>query len=195
VKNIERDVDVAERLFLYRDSAGWSQVELAKRAGISRTSVVLTESGQTAPRLPTLRRLARAFGVSVDEFLSDREPRPAPKTAAPDLIARLRELPPDDRRLVLRGVWGQWTSDMEADAEAMERANEFQRSTGTTDDDLRRALVELEPLEARRLLRESAEHREQVARYWQRLLFEAIERGDITASEAAEKAAAFSSAA
>ncbi len=67
-------VDVAERLFLFRDAAGWSQAETARRAGISRTSVVLTETGETSPRTPTLRRMARAFGVSVEDFLHGEVP-------------------------------------------------------------------------------------------------------------------------
>ncbi len=63
------DVDVGERIFLFRDAAGWSQAETARRAGISRNTVVVTETGRTSPRLPTLRRLARALGVTVDDLL------------------------------------------------------------------------------------------------------------------------------
>ena len=189
----KREVDVAERLFAYRDAAGWSQSETARRAGVSRTSVVLTETGETYPRLPTLRRLARAFGVSVDEFLSEREPRPL--VEAPDLIVSLRGLSPEDRRLILRGLWEEWTADARTDAEAMEKAAEFERETGANAGDVRRALVALDPLEARRLLAQSAEHRDEVGRYWQRLLFRAAAAGDLSADEAASKAEAFSGAA
>lgn len=69
-----KDVDIAERLFLLREAQGWSQTEVAKRSGVSREAIVLTETGRTFPRLPTLRRLARAFGVSVEEFLNAGEP-------------------------------------------------------------------------------------------------------------------------
>lgn len=65
----EPATDVGERLFWFRDAAGWTQAETARKAGISRTIVALTETGKTSPRLPTLRRLARAFGVTLEELL------------------------------------------------------------------------------------------------------------------------------
>jgi len=61
--------EFGERLFTYRDSRRWTQEELAKRAGTGRSAIVLSETGQTYPRLTTQRRLARAFGISVDELL------------------------------------------------------------------------------------------------------------------------------
>jgi transcriptional regulator with XRE-family HTH domain len=79
------DRDVGERLLLYRDARGWSQEWTAKEAGVSPTTITHIETGQNRnPRRVTLRRLARAFGVSVDEFLSDRPP----KGGGPSLLER-----------------------------------------------------------------------------------------------------------
>ncbi len=64
-----REQDVAERIFELREARGWSQTELAKRAGIGRGTMNMVEGGRTAPRLITLRRLARALGVPVRELL------------------------------------------------------------------------------------------------------------------------------
>jgi transcriptional regulator with XRE-family HTH domain len=70
------DVDVGERLLLYRDALGWSQERTAREAGVSPTTITHIETGQSPnPRRVTLRRLARAFGVSLEEFLSDRPPK------------------------------------------------------------------------------------------------------------------------
>ncbi|MDP9478842.1 MAG: helix-turn-helix domain-containing protein [Actinomycetota bacterium] len=63
------DVDVGERVFLFRDARGWSIVETAKRSGLSREAVGKIEGGKTSPTLASLRRLSRGFGVSLDEFL------------------------------------------------------------------------------------------------------------------------------
>lgn len=62
-------VDVGERLFQLRDARGWSQEKVAEMGGLGRSAVILTETGQTRPRPSTLRKMARAFGLSVDEFL------------------------------------------------------------------------------------------------------------------------------
>ncbi len=69
--------DVGEQLFLWREAYGWTQTLTAEKAGIDRSTVVLTETGETRPRLVTLRRMARAFGVSVEDFL--RGPIPEQK--------------------------------------------------------------------------------------------------------------------
>lgn len=191
---VKSKVDIGERLFLWRDAAGWSQVEMARRAGIGRGTVILTENGTTRPGLSTLRRIARAFGVTVDEFLSDLEPRAPLKIEAPELIARLEELPAGERRMILRGLWPQWTTDAQADAMAMEAALEFERDTGADADDIRHALVELEPLAARRLIAEGTAQAEAEAAY-RRLLFEAVGKGEISPGEAAGKADEFNTAA
>lgn len=48
---------------------GWSLEELAERAGVSRSTLHHLEHGTTQhPRLLTLHRLARAFGVEVEVF-------------------------------------------------------------------------------------------------------------------------------
>ncbi len=58
--------DLGERIFRLRDERGWSQTELARRAGVSRTTLSHLEAGVTrSPSSPTLRRLARALDVTV----------------------------------------------------------------------------------------------------------------------------------
>lgn len=68
------DIDVGERLFLWREAAGWTSRETATRTGINRTSLSLIENGRSDPHLVTVRRIARAFGVSVDELLYGEVP-------------------------------------------------------------------------------------------------------------------------
>ncbi len=63
------DRTVGERLFALRKERGLSQMELARMAGVNRTSVIFTESGRTVPRPSTVRQLAWALGVSEDELL------------------------------------------------------------------------------------------------------------------------------
>ncbi|MDP9486709.1 MAG: helix-turn-helix domain-containing protein [Actinomycetota bacterium] len=73
------DADVGERLFVLRRERGMSQSELARRAEVNRTSVVFAENGRTIPRPSTLRRLAWALDVSMEE-LSNGGPSEEKKT-------------------------------------------------------------------------------------------------------------------
>jgi transcriptional regulator with XRE-family HTH domain len=74
-------ISLAQRVRDFRYSKGWGPDELANRAEISRTALYQIESGKTGlPRAGTLRRIAVALDVSMDELLGDDDPdstRPA----------------------------------------------------------------------------------------------------------------------
>jgi transcriptional regulator with XRE-family HTH domain len=57
-----------ERLKVLRVAAALSQYALAKKAGVSKQAVSLLERGESEPSWITVRKLARALGVSVSEF-------------------------------------------------------------------------------------------------------------------------------
>jgi transcriptional regulator with XRE-family HTH domain len=62
--------DIGARLFELRESKEWTQDKLAEEAGVSHTTIVGIETGRIKePRKVTLRRLARAFDMELDEFL------------------------------------------------------------------------------------------------------------------------------
>jgi len=56
---------VADRIRELRLGKGWSQEELADRAGCHRTYVGMLERGQGNPSLLVLARIADALGVGV----------------------------------------------------------------------------------------------------------------------------------
>lgn len=62
--------DIGARLLELRDARGWTQDKVAEEAGVSHTTVVGLETGRIKqPRTVTLRRLARAFNMDLNEFL------------------------------------------------------------------------------------------------------------------------------
>jgi transcriptional regulator with XRE-family HTH domain len=61
----------AEKLKHYRKLKGWSQGELADKAGLSQAFISDLERGAKAPTLGTVRQIAQAFGIPVDMFVSD----------------------------------------------------------------------------------------------------------------------------
>lgn len=59
----------------WREGAGWSQGELARRLGVSRQTINAVETDKYDPSLPLALRMAKLFGVPVDQlFLDEWEP-------------------------------------------------------------------------------------------------------------------------
>ena len=56
---------LADAVRLRREELGWSQRQLAKRAGMSPPGIARFEAGGTTPTLPLLQRLAQALGLTL----------------------------------------------------------------------------------------------------------------------------------
>jgi DNA-binding Xre family transcriptional regulator len=68
-------MSLAQRVRDFRYTKGWGPDELAGRAAISRTALYQIESGKTElPRAGTLRRIAMALDVSMENLLGHTEP-------------------------------------------------------------------------------------------------------------------------
>jgi putative transcriptional regulator len=59
------------RLRELRAKKGWSQAELADRLEVSRQSVNAIETGKYDPSLPLAFRLARLFGMGIEEMFEE----------------------------------------------------------------------------------------------------------------------------
>jgi putative transcriptional regulator len=59
------------RLRVLRAERGWSQAELAGRISVSRQAVNAIETGKHDPSLTLTFRLARLFGLSIEEIFED----------------------------------------------------------------------------------------------------------------------------
>jgi putative transcriptional regulator len=62
---------VKNRLRVLRAERGWSQADLAERLGVARQSVNAIETGKFDPSLPLAFRIARLFGLKVEEIFDD----------------------------------------------------------------------------------------------------------------------------
>jgi transcriptional regulator with XRE-family HTH domain len=62
---------VSLRLRELRERKGWSQAELARRAGMHNSVVNRAERGQAAMTLSTLEKLAKALGVSPRSLIAN----------------------------------------------------------------------------------------------------------------------------
>ena len=81
------DMTIGKRIALLRKEKGLTQEELASHMGVSPQAVSKWENDQTCPDISALPKLARLFGVTVDELLEGKEETPA-----------VRVLPPAERK-------------------------------------------------------------------------------------------------
>jgi HTH-type transcriptional regulator/antitoxin HipB len=69
--------ELAEAVRARREELGWSQRQLAERAGMTQPGVARFESGGTTPTLPLLERLAGALGLRLSVSFQPGERRTA----------------------------------------------------------------------------------------------------------------------
>ena len=66
---------VKNRLKVLRAERDWSQAELGGRLGVSRQAVNAIETGKYDPSLPLAFRIARLFGLTIEEIFDDGKGR------------------------------------------------------------------------------------------------------------------------
>jgi HTH-type transcriptional regulator / antitoxin HipB len=69
--------ELAEAIRARREELGWSQRQLAERAGMTQPGVARFEAGGTTPTLPLLERLASALGLTLTISLDPADRRSA----------------------------------------------------------------------------------------------------------------------
>lgn len=57
----------------YRQKAGLTVAEVAQEMGITDVAIYLWETGRCYPRPALLTKLAKLYGCTVDELLSEKE--------------------------------------------------------------------------------------------------------------------------
>jgi DNA-binding XRE family transcriptional regulator len=55
---------LARKIILRRESRGWSQAELARRAGIRKETLCRLETGKVTPTIATIDKIERAFAAN-----------------------------------------------------------------------------------------------------------------------------------
>ncbi len=82
----ESGFEVGGRLRQLRLARGLSQRELAKRAGVTNSTISLIEQNSVSPSVSSLKKILDALPVSISAFFAGDEP------SAPQMFYRAREL-------------------------------------------------------------------------------------------------------
>ncbi len=60
---------IAVKLRVLREERGLTQKEAAKLANVSQVTLIRLESGKRDPYMPTVTKIARAYGVPLEELV------------------------------------------------------------------------------------------------------------------------------
>jgi len=63
---------IGDRIIQLRKQKGWSQTKLAKTVEASREAIGKYERGEAAPSVDTAKRIADAFGVTLDYLVDEK---------------------------------------------------------------------------------------------------------------------------
>ena len=67
----KRSSYIAKKIKALRDSVGWTQSELARKAKVTSAAISLIEKGDRIPSLEVCQKLANALNVSTSEITGD----------------------------------------------------------------------------------------------------------------------------
>jgi transcriptional regulator with XRE-family HTH domain len=74
-KNIDPNASVGDRIRVWRNHFGLTQIQLEQRAGLAHNAVSRIEKREVSPRLETVESLASAMGLSVEQLQFGQPPR------------------------------------------------------------------------------------------------------------------------
>jgi DNA-binding XRE family transcriptional regulator len=69
LRNREGAVSISQ-LAQERQARGWTQEQLAESSGVHRVTIARIETGAASPKAETLKRLADALGVLIDDLMT-----------------------------------------------------------------------------------------------------------------------------
>lgn len=68
-ESVKRMIEGESPLRVYRDLRDLTQVQLSERSGVNRVQIANIESGKKSGSLETIKKLAAALSVSVDDLV------------------------------------------------------------------------------------------------------------------------------
>jgi len=95
-EQLQPKLDLARQVLDLRLKRGWTQQELAERAGTKQANISRLENARLNPSVDTLQKIARAFGVELAVILIPTpSERPAYRVIAPALEPLLGQVAED----------------------------------------------------------------------------------------------------
>lgn len=80
----------SEKLRLLREEHNLSQIELAKKIGVTERTIYNYETNDRIPKIDVVTSIAHVFGVTVDALVSDKEPSSSPDTDKEEFLQTVK---------------------------------------------------------------------------------------------------------
>lgn len=94
-------MDATEKIKEMMKQRGWSAYKLAKKSGLSETTIANLIRRNTVPSIPTVEAICNGFGISLSQFFSDGETIEVSSEYKP-LIDCWSTLSPEQREAALK---------------------------------------------------------------------------------------------
>ncbi len=108
LKTLKRSEEtIGERFARLRKEKGYTQVELAKKIGITQVLISSYERNRLRPNYEMIISFAQALGVTADELLGLKVPAGTGKKPSLKILRRLNKidsLPPSQQRALLQTI-------------------------------------------------------------------------------------------
>ena len=66
-------MDISNRIYELMEIRGWTTYVLAEQAEMPQSTAASIVSGRIIPKIPTLEKICKAFGITLSEFFMDSE--------------------------------------------------------------------------------------------------------------------------
>lgn len=65
--------DVLNAIVEYREARGWTEYELAKRSGITQSTISTWYRTNCKPSMKSLQKICDVFGITISQLIEDNE--------------------------------------------------------------------------------------------------------------------------
>ena len=97
-----------EKLVYLRKQKNWSQHDLSDQVGVQVTHISRLENGKSQPSVELLRKIAQAFGVTMDYLVDDEADEATPVSIKNKSLAKrlelLEQLEQEDQKTIINVI-------------------------------------------------------------------------------------------
>ena len=93
--------DVLSRVSKLRTERGWTEYELAQRAGITQSTIHGWYKRNLTPTLPLIEKICLGFGISLSEFFNYSNKQTFLTLEEADMLDLFQKLSPEQRKTTL----------------------------------------------------------------------------------------------